>query len=366
MTPPLASTKMTRLTPQFFLKATTVIVVAFSVLIGTLSGASGSGSSGGYLSPESTIEFSTPLGEIDKFKHGDYLKQLGDEIGLTDAGWRIFTSINTIEIVDKLVGCGKYSGGGCYVYNFLWLDDSHYHIGIESIEIEHVSYLNDLKFTLMHELLYAIYYRIPTDQRLALNSDLLEIYKKYKVQIDDLFWGYHFTKGVLPDVKMLNELHSMIPAVHGIEVTQLLYDHYTTYFDDSAMGIDANDIINDPSPSKEQQNSPAEQYRFKGWPIEELLDRDYLIASQEDLLNNYRCIYNVDTQIVPGGCGRNRSSDKSSHPGARDIDRNAIPETVPQAEINARDQLISNQENLLNIYRCRFNVDTQLVPSGCS
>ncbi|MCY3637400.1 MAG: transglycosylase family protein [bacterium] len=31
-------------------------------------------------------------------------------------------------------------------------------------------------------------------------------------------------------------------------------------------------------------------------------DRDALIAAQEALLNDYRCLFNVDTQLVPGGC----------------------------------------------------------------
>ena len=31
-------------------------------------------------------------------------------------------------------------------------------------------------------------------------------------------------------------------------------------------------------------------------------DRDELIAAQESLLNDYRCLFNVDTQLVPNGC----------------------------------------------------------------
>ena len=40
-------------------------------------------------------------------------------------------------------------------------------------------------------------------------------------------------------------------------------------------------------------------------------------------------------------------------------------QTVSLSDITARDQLIFNQESLLNSYRCRFNVDTQIVPGGC-
>lgn len=35
-------------------------------------------------------------------------------------------------------------------------------------------------------------------------------------------------------------------------------------------------------------------------------------------------------------------------------------------EIDARGELIIAQENLLNIYRCKFDVDTQVVPEGCT
>lgn len=38
----------------------------------------------------------------------------------------------------------------------------------------------------------------------------------------------------------------------------------------------------------------------------------------------------------------------------------------PGGDIAARDQLIRQQEDLLNTYRCMFSIDTQLVPGGCS
>ena len=34
-------------------------------------------------------------------------------------------------------------------------------------------------------------------------------------------------------------------------------------------------------------------------------------------------------------------------------------------DITLRDQLIAAQESLLNVYRCRFDIDTQQVPGGC-
>lgn len=36
--------------------------------------------------------------------------------------------------------------------------------------------------------------------------------------------------------------------------------------------------------------------------------RDDLIAAQEKLLNTYRCMFNIDTQLVPGGCGGRAAS----------------------------------------------------------
>ncbi|MYB10055.1 MAG: hypothetical protein F4Y28_08765 [Acidimicrobiia bacterium] len=37
----------------------------------------------------------------------------------------------------------------------------------------------------------------------------------------------------------------------------------------------------------------------------------------------------------------------------------------PSSDIAARDRLIQEQEALLNVYRCMFDIDTQLVPGGC-
>ena len=86
--------------------------------------------------------------------------------------------------------------------------------------------------------------------------------------------------------------------------------------------------------------------------------RDNLITAQESLLNTYRCQFNIDTQIVPGGCqnGRPRQlpSALSAFEGA----------PIPQ-DIALRDNLITAQESLLNTYRCQFNIDTQIVPGGC-
>ena len=39
---------------------------------------------------------------------------------------------------------------------------------------------------------------------------------------------------------------------------------------------------------------------------------------------------------------------------------------VSRADVELRDQLIANQESLLNVYRCMFSIDTQIVPGGCA
>jgi len=83
--------------------------------------------------------------------------------------------------------------------------------------------------------------------------------------------------------------------------------------------------------------------------------RDQLIANQENLLNTYRCLYGVDTDVVPGGC-----------PNPNQVSPGPAPPSPTQHDIEVRDGLIQSQEALLNVYRCQFNVDTQLVPGGCS
>ena len=85
--------------------------------------------------------------------------------------------------------------------------------------------------------------------------------------------------------------------------------------------------------------------------------RDTLVFEQESLLNTYRCLFNIDAGQVPGGC----QNGKPSQP----------PNTTPftgtptQAEVDLRDTLVFEQESLLNVYRCMFDVDTEITPFGC-
>ncbi|MDE0115997.1 MAG: hypothetical protein OXT07_05205 [bacterium] len=87
----------------------------------------------------------------------------------------------------------------------------------------------------------------------------------------------------------------------------------------------------------------------------QVAERDTLIAAQENLLNTYRCMFGVDTAAVSGGC-----------PDPDQVQPGAAPQNPSQQDIDARDSLIDAQENLLNTYRCQHNIDTQLVPGGCS
>ncbi|WP_419930290.1 hypothetical protein [Candidatus Poriferisocius sp.] len=92
---------------------------------------------------------------------------------------------------------------------------------------------------------------------------------------------------------------------------------------------------------------------------EEVRTRDDLIFAQESLLNVYRCRFDVDTQIVPGGCTEGEPAEEQPPP---------VPfeGAATSHDLDARDQLIESQESLLNDYRCLFKIDVQIVPGGCS
>lgn len=112
-----------------------------------------------------------------------------------------------------------------------------------------------------------------------------------------------------------------------------------------AVALFAASLVAATSSAAAAQSSPT---------LDEVRIRDQLIASQETLLNAYRCLFDVDTEVVPGGCP--------------DFDptQPAPFEGVPSQEaVDVRDQLIETQEALLNAYRCLFDIDTHIVPGGC-
>ncbi len=92
--------------------------------------------------------------------------------------------------------------------------------------------------------------------------------------------------------------------------------------------------------------------------MQDIQTRDSLIVAQENLLNIYRCRFQIDIRIVLGGCRNNRPI----NPSATLTRSTTEPSLVTFV---ARNRLIAEQENLLNTYRCRFNIDTEIVPGGC-
>ncbi len=109
-------------------------------------------------------------------------------------------------------------------------------------------------------------------------------------------------------------------------------------------------------PGEEEGDSEASS---KPQPThKDIVARDTLIAAQESLLNIYRCRFDIDTEAVPGGCVDEEPAQKLAAP-------DAFGGTPTEDDIRARDDLIAAQESLLNIYRCRFDIDTEAVPGGC-
>ena len=82
--------------------------------------------------------------------------------------------------------------------------------------------------------------------------------------------------------------------------------------------------------------------------------RDRLVADQENLLNAYRCKFGVDIDVIPGQC-----------PNPDIVAPGVSPESPTHRDLVVRDQLIADQEALLNVYRCAYNIDIGLVVGGC-
>lgn len=92
---------------------------------------------------------------------------------------------------------------------------------------------------------------------------------------------------------------------------------------------------------------------------QDIAERDGLVSAQEALLNVYRCRFGIDTIAVPGGCA-------DDAPALAAEPQTPFSGTPTWAEIAQRDQLILAQESLLNTYRCRFGIDARVVPGGCA
>ena len=106
-------------------------------------------------------------------------------------------------------------------------------------------------------------------------------------------------------------------------------------------------------------DSGAQEGGSGGVSLGDVVVRDELIAAQESLLNTYRCLFDVDVEVVPGGCVDGQPARGATAPG--------VFEGVPTAgDVAVRDRLVAEQESLLNTYRCLFDVDVEIVPGGCA
>lgn len=97
-----------------------------------------------------------------------------------------------------------------------------------------------------------------------------------------------------------------------------------------------------------------EQGPRPGTVAHSVLVRDQLIADQENLLNVYRCLFGVDVEVVQGGC---------VNPVIIEVGVAPLDPTI--YDLDERDWLVRQQEALLNVYRCEFDVDVELVLNGC-
>lgn len=86
---------------------------------------------------------------------------------------------------------------------------------------------------------------------------------------------------------------------------------------------------------------------------------DKLIVEQEELLHAYRCRFDVDVQLVPGGC-------RNGMP-VRPVESTPPFNGTPTAEdVVQRIRVLESQLSLLNTYRCRFGADVEAVFGGCA
>lgn len=104
-----------------------------------------------------------------------------------------------------------------------------------------------------------------------------------------------------------------------------------------------------PAQAGAQQPQPA---------LEDISVRDELIAAQELLLNAYRCLFDFDTEVVPGGCADGK-------PVGEPVPLPDVEGGPTSIDIEVRDRVVAVQEALLNAYRCLFGVDMEVVPGGC-
>ena len=92
--------------------------------------------------------------------------------------------------------------------------------------------------------------------------------------------------------------------------------------------------------------------------VEDIAERDELIAAQEQMLSRLRCQFDFETEVIPGGCADGIPVLAPSEPPG-------FAGVPTQHDVAVREDLIRIQESLLNRLRCQFGVDTHAVPGGC-
>ena len=125
--------------------------------------------------------------------------------------------------------------------------------------------------------------------------------------------------------------------------------------------INVTDVNENQLTQDEPPDDELAQDRESAQPQPVLQDielRDHLVANQEALLNVYRCMFDIDTHIVPGGCTDNQPGQTPAPPAP-------FQGTPTQDDSELRDRFIAGRENLLNAYRCMFDIDTHIVHGGC-
>ena len=92
--------------------------------------------------------------------------------------------------------------------------------------------------------------------------------------------------------------------------------------------------------------------------LEEKARLNKLISEQSVLISDYRCLFNVDIQYVPGGC-------RAGQPAYPEWTSFTFIGSYRNMDLMKLEDLVAAQEALLNAYRCRFRVDMDAVPGGC-
>ena len=167
--------------------------------------------------------------------------------------------------------------------------------------------------------------------------------------------GWEYTGSSLPDAAV---------SVEGSVVRFILLEEgeftYTVTAPDAVGTFAFSGVIEDARRLAQTVDGADEiSVRIDEALLAEIEARDKLISQQQTLLNAYRCRFDVDAQLVAGGCEDGLPVQPVEDPA---------PFTgIPRAEhVVERDRRIAEQEFALNVYRCWFGIDTEVIPGGCN